>query len=100
VTARTVADVRRDLDLDRMLDDALQHPRCEMRTRLGGAECGAPADGYRFASPCRHGVFACITCRDHWEQLRAKVEHDTGRQVRATCSSCGAPVIDIIWRSL
>lgn len=47
---RTGADVRLDLDVDRMLEDAVQHPRCEMLTRTGAA-CGAPADLRREPEP-------------------------------------------------
>ena len=86
-------------DVDAAIDDAIV-PRCEMRIRFGGRECSAPADGYRFGSPCGHGTFACIPCRDAWEELRAGVERDTHKEVGVTCDVCAFPVHEIVWRSL
>jgi hypothetical protein len=53
---RTIYDVQLDLDLDALLDDAVEDPHCEWKTARDVAPCGAAAT-WLVVFSCGHSTY-------------------------------------------
>lgn len=97
---RTVEDVRRDLDLDDLLRDAVPPRSCEARAREGAPECGKPASWFSWAS-CGHDAYYCEACYQQIRRREAEYERE-GHAVEWRCPLHPRPfpVVTIEWRSL
>lgn len=81
--SRTVYDVQADLDLDAMLDDAVEDPKCEWKTTRHPEPCGLPARWLVVLS-CGHTIYLDA---EHYETSnRYFAEHS-----RVDCALTSSP---------